>query len=139
MGQERVNSTVCKKSQNEKVTYSLKMFELQMMVEVTEKHVPQDSACVRGRNLNTGSACRCTPGVSPSRAVGVGAQHLDNVSFISSSKLLSRVGSLHFPSMDTEFSPFKRKERSMAEALSSASIHCCPHHHFSTISLFPVR
>lgn len=39
------------------------MFKLQTMVELTEKHVPQDSTCVRGRNLTLGSACLYTLGV----------------------------------------------------------------------------
>lgn len=38
--------------------------------------------------------------------VGGGTQHVASVSFISSSRLLSSVGSLHFPSTDTDFSPF---------------------------------
>jgi len=33
------------------------------MVELTEKHVPQDSTCVRGRNLTRGSAHLYTLGV----------------------------------------------------------------------------
>lgn len=37
--------------------------------------------------------------------VGGGTQHVASVSFISSSRLLSSVGSLHFPSTDTDFSP----------------------------------
>lgn len=53
-------------------------------------------------------------------------QHLDNVSFISSNKLLSRVGSLHFPSMDTEFSPFKRKDEPLVEVWFWSYPHCCP-------------
>lgn len=62
-GLERVNTTVCKKFGNKKVTYSLKMSKLQTMVELTEKHVPQDSTCVRGRNLTLGSARLYTLGV----------------------------------------------------------------------------
>lgn len=34
------------------------------------------------------------------------SQHLASVAFISSNKLLSSVESLHFPSTETEFSPF---------------------------------
>lgn len=45
------------------------MSKLQTMVELTEKHVPQDSTCVRGRNLTLGSACLYTLGVF--LAVGV--------------------------------------------------------------------
>lgn len=44
----------------------------------------------------------------PGEAAGW-AQHLASVAFISSSKLLSSVESLHFPSTDTDFSPWKRK------------------------------
>lgn len=65
-------------------------------------------------------------------------QHLDNVSFISSNKLLSRVGSLHFPSMDTEFSPFKRKDEPLVEVWFWSYPHCCPHPQV-TVSLFPMR
>lgn len=39
------------------------MSKLQTMVELTEKHVPQDSTCVRGRNLTLGSARLYTLGV----------------------------------------------------------------------------
>lgn len=45
------------------------MSKLQTMVELTEKHVPQDSTCVRGRNLTLGSARLYTLGVF--LAVGV--------------------------------------------------------------------
>lgn len=45
------------------------MSKLQTMVELTEKHVPQDSTCVRGRNLTLGSAHLYTLGVF--LAVGV--------------------------------------------------------------------
>lgn len=65
-----------------------------------------------GRNLNTwGGLSVCLSVVTQEVLLVVGGvcvnvQHLDNVSFISSNRLLSRVGSLHFPSMETEFSPF---------------------------------
>lgn len=96
------------------------MSKLQTMVELTEKHVPQDSTCVRGRNLTLGSARLYTLGVF--LVVGIfhrNIQHLDNVSFISSNKLLSRVESLHFPSMDTEFSPLERKRKKKSISFSS--------------------
>lgn len=41
-----------------------------------------------------------------SSVLGSGLQHWTRVDFISSNRLLSSVASLHFPSTDTELSPF---------------------------------
>ena len=55
------------------------------------------------------TACHLATRAGAGGGGGGRAQHSASVAFISASRLLSSVASLHFPSTDTDFSPWKRE------------------------------
>lgn len=51
-----------------------------------------------------------SPSCPPCSGLSGDTQHFASVAFTSSSRLLSRVASPHFPSTDTDFSPWRRRD-----------------------------